>query len=89
MISRHRGVHPPQPPSAHQPRRPSWRCAACEDEWPCVRRRDELVVECGGSRVMLALYMARFFGDAVDDHPDIPASVLYVRFLGWFRARPR
>ncbi len=38
---------------------------------------------------MLALYMARFFGDAVDDHPDIPASVLYVRFLGWFRARPR
>ncbi len=46
-------------------------------------------MECGGSRVALALYMARYFSDAVDDHPATPASVLYVRFLGWFGSRRR
>lgn len=87
-MSHHIG-RPPEPPSTHQPYRPSWRCAACHEEWPCRRRRDELIVECGGSRVALALYMARYFSDAVDDHPATPASVLYVRFLGWFGSRRR
>jgi hypothetical protein len=29
--------------------------------------------------------MSRYFGQAADDHPGVPASVLYTRFLGWMR----
>jgi hypothetical protein len=71
--------------SRHQPLRPSWRCAFCGDEWPCRRRRDELTAECGQSRVRLAFYMAAFFSDALDDHPQVTPRDLYQRFLGWFR----
>lgn len=75
--------------SRHEPIRPAWRCAACDDDWPCARRRAELVVECHGSRVMVALVMARYFSAAVEDCPTTPAAVLYLRFLGWFRAQDR
>lgn len=71
----------------HEPIRPTWRCRACWGEWPCVRRRDELIAECDGSRLRLAFAMAQYFSDAVEDRPDLPASVLYVRFLGWFPSR--
>lgn len=71
--------------SRHQPLRPSWRCAGCGDEWPCLRRRDELTVESDGSRVTLSILMAGYFAEAVDDHPEVPGTVLYLRFLGWLR----
>ena len=32
-----------EPTPVHVPHRPGWRCRACEAEWPCVRRKDELV----------------------------------------------
>lgn len=89
MTGPSRPSHPPDPVSAHQPVRPSWRCSACADAWPCSRRRDEMLVEYDGSRVLLALYLSRFFGEALEDHPESSAADLYLRFLGWFRDRPR
>jgi hypothetical protein len=74
--------------SRHEPARPGWRCEACGDEWPCRQRRNELTLECGGNRLALAVLMARYYAVAVDDHPGVPASVLYLRFLGWL-PRPR
>ena len=75
--------------SPHQPRRPGWRCAACQDEWPCARRRAELRAEFEGERVRLALHMAGYLGEAALDHPDAAESLLYDRFLGWCRDRRR
>jgi hypothetical protein len=48
-----------------------------------------MLVEYDGSRVLLALYLSRFFGEALEDHPESSAADLYLRFLGWFRDRPR
>lgn len=42
-------------------------------------------MEFGGRRLLLALYMARHLDEAIADHPDAVESVLYLRFLGWFR----
>jgi len=75
--------------SRHQPVRPSWRCLACGDDWPCRRRRTELTLECGRDKVRLALYMAGFFSDALDDSPQASPQDLYRRFLGWFCPGPR
>ena len=72
--------------SLHEPSRPSWRCAACQDEWPCGSRRRELLCEFGPSKVRLALHMAPYFEEAVGDSPRTPISVLYGRFLGWVRS---
>jgi hypothetical protein len=71
--------------SLHEPRRPSWRCVACHDEWPCSSRRQELRAEAGGSQLELALLMARYFGEAVNDHPTAMVDLLYARFFGWVR----
>ena len=80
-------ARPPRPcrVNAHEPIRPAWRCVVCDEEWPCRRRRTELALDCEGSRVALALVMAQYFGEAAADRPDIPVSVLYLRFLGWLR----
>ena len=72
--------------STHEPGRPSWRCLACGADWPCPTRRAELVADSGGSRVALALRMARYFSEAVDDRPDVSVEVLYDRLLAWVRA---
>jgi hypothetical protein len=31
--------------------------------------------------------MARYFGEALDDHPEASPSEFYQRFMGWFRDR--
>lgn len=76
----------PHVPSSitHRPARPTWRCVACREDWPCARRREELTAEFAGRRLSLSLYMSRYLADALDDHPDAVESVLYLRFLGWF-----
>jgi len=71
----------------HEPIRPGWRCAACHDDWPCLTRQDELRTEAGGSQLELALLMARYFGEAMNDHPTAMIDVLYARFFGWVRWR--
>lgn len=42
-------------------------------------------MESDGSRVTLSILMAGYFAEAVDDHPEVPGTVLYLRFLGWLR----
>lgn len=71
----------------HRPARPTWRCVACHEDWPCARRREDLTAEFAGRRLALALYMSGYLADALDDHPDAVESVLYLRFLGWFHGR--
>jgi hypothetical protein len=73
--------------SPHQPTRPAWRCAACHEEWPCPQGRDEMRAEADGNRLELALLMARYFGEAIKDHPTPMIDVLYARFFGWVRWR--
>jgi hypothetical protein len=67
----------------HEPRRPAWICAACDEAWPCRRRRAQLIGAAEGSRVGLALILADYFLQATEDRPDLSPSVLYSRFLGW------
>ncbi|HEY7222091.1 MAG TPA: hypothetical protein VH561_00485 [Micromonosporaceae bacterium] len=69
---------------AHEPARPTWRCAACDEEWPCRRRRALLRAESGGSKLHLALLLARYYAEATQERPDIAPAVFHVRFLGWF-----
>ena len=75
--------------TGHEPRRPSWRCGSCGDEWPCPDRRRELTAEFTGHRAALALYLARHLSDALLDHPGTAESLLYQRFLGWLPNRQR
>ena len=75
--------------TGHEPSRPSWRCAACGHDWPCPRRREELLADTAGSVVSLAVLMANYFEAAVQDHPTVLISTLYVRFFGWVLQQPR
>lgn len=69
----------------HEPTRPSWHCRTCGVEWPCPIRRRELLAESAGSRVYVALRMAPYLSEALDDRPDLDPTVLHARFLGWVR----
>jgi hypothetical protein len=40
-------------------------------------------------QVELALLMARYFQDAIEDHPNVMVGSLYTRFFGWVRWRQR
>ncbi len=75
--------------SPHQPVLPSWRCAACGGAWRCLLRRDELATESEGGRAELALLMARYFNEAIEDHPSNEVGALYTRFFGWVHWRRR
>jgi len=44
-----------------------------------------LLREHAEARVLLALDLARDFGDAIGDLPGVPTPELYLRFLGWVR----
>ena len=71
--------------SPHQPVRPGWHCAACNDEWPCARRKDELYLECDGLIVALSLLMSQYYADAAADSPNTRAHLLWLRFVAWVR----
>jgi hypothetical protein len=60
--------------SLHQPVRPIWQYAACDDEWPCARRKDELYLECDSSIVALSLLMSQYYADAAADSPTRPPT---------------
>ncbi|MBG0560162.1 hypothetical protein [Actinoplanes aureus] len=65
----------------HVPDRPSWRCRACGDPWPCDPARERLAAEL--SRVDLAVLMWDHLEEAARDMPKAPASELFDRFLRW------
>jgi len=69
--------------SAHNPVRPGWTCGGCDDLWPCVSRRRQLLAEYDGAVVALHLYLTALMVDALQDLPAAPAGQVYDRFLGW------
>jgi hypothetical protein len=69
----------------HEPARPSWCCVVCDEEWPCRRRRTMLRTQSQGSRIHLAVLMAGYYHDAIQDRPDLAPVMLHARFLGWLR----
>jgi hypothetical protein len=74
--------------STHIALRPSWRCAACGDPWPCPTRREQLLAEYGNSRVSLSLYLSSCLVEATQDLPHHQAGAHYQRFIGWLREPP-
>ena len=80
-----RPVQPGDRMNPHEPVRPAWWCATCDEAWPCQRRREQLIIACEGSRLRLALILAEYFCQATEDRPDLSPSTLYSRFLGWLR----
>ncbi|RZU50139.1 hypothetical protein EV385_1904 [Krasilnikovia cinnamomea] len=73
--------------SEHVAARPSWRCAECEDPWPCADARINLAEQHHGCPTSLTLYLASCMYDALEDLTENPGPVrdLYDRFLGWLR----
>lgn len=72
----------------HLPRRPDWTCIDCGQPWPCTDKREQLVAEHGRrDRLALALYLAELYVEAGAQLPDVPAGILYGRFIGWNRGR--
>jgi hypothetical protein len=69
----------------HFPVRPSWRCAACSEPWPCEPKRRELLAEYDQARAALGIAMAGWFSDALVDLHHEPSGQVYLRFLGWVR----
>lgn len=68
----------------HQPQRPSWLCAACQQEWPCVPARNALLAA-HGPGATLCLRMAGRLIDATADNLAGQSGELHQRFLGWAR----
>lgn len=71
--------------SGHQPTGKKWICRDCGAFWPCEPARERLDREFARDRVVLNLYLASSFLRASQDMPDVPAGLLYGRFLGWVR----
>lgn len=73
----------------HSPQRPGWDCEECGHPWPCAEGRAELLQKCG-TTIELALVTWDAFEKAVFDIGSVtPATVLYLRFVGWTRNSPR
>jgi len=71
----------------HGPPDDTWTCW-CGDAWPCARARAWLAEEYAGDPLALAMRQATELVDAMRTLRDVPAGVLYERFLGWVRGIP-
>jgi hypothetical protein len=71
-------------PPAHEPLRPSWKCAADGADWPCVEAREHMLT--AWTPVPRALTMATYFTQACEDLSTAPAGEIHRRFLGWIRS---
>jgi hypothetical protein len=72
---------------SHLPQRPDWRCLACQEEWPCLGARADLLTEYADARPSLGMYLAAHMMDAVLDLGRPLDAELYDRFLAWVRPR--
>ncbi|SCL38221.1 hypothetical protein GA0074692_4939 [Micromonospora pallida] len=77
----------PGTPELHVPVRPSWVCAGCGKDWPCVDRRRRLLVDYAGNQVGLAMLLASYMLDALAERPDLSPTELRAQFLGWLPRR--
>ena len=70
----------------HEPKRPSWKCHACGEEWPCPPARERFLATVGIRD--LAVMMGQMLHDALEDLPGTGPGELYDRFIVWTRRRP-
>ncbi|MCM0678641.1 hypothetical protein NCC78_28800 [Micromonospora phytophila] len=62
---------------------PTWTCTGCGQDWPCVTKQSQLLVEFGGPRVALAVYLGSCLSAALQDLPALSVGHAQARFLGW------
>lgn len=67
----------------HTPLQPTWKCAGCGREWPCLTKRAQLLAEFRGASVSLSLLMGSHFVRASADLYEVSAGALRARFVGW------
>ncbi|WP_247673758.1 hypothetical protein [Micromonospora sp. C51] len=73
----------------HAPVTPEWTCGTCGAEWPCARKREQLLTEYGVDRPMLSVYLGACLAAAAEDLHLAGATSLQDRFFGWLPRRPR
>ncbi|GAA0480583.1 hypothetical protein Aca07nite_31640 [Actinoplanes capillaceus] len=75
----------------HIPSRPTWKCLACTNPWPCAAAQSDLANEYRAFPSVLTLYLATQMYEALEDHiaqgRGAPGD-LYERFLSWTRRQP-
>ncbi|TWJ25202.1 hypothetical protein JD76_05365 [Micromonospora endolithica] len=69
--------------SAHLPMPPTWTCSGCAHHWPCATKQSQLLVEFGGARAALGIYLGACLSAALFDLPHVDRQELQHRFLGW------
>lgn len=71
----------------HDPDRDTWQCRDCAAaEWPCEPARERLTGEFD-SVTSLRMYLMALAAEALPTLAAMDASEVYLRFLGWVRAR--
>ncbi|TCB93455.1 hypothetical protein E0H26_23065 [Micromonospora zingiberis] len=75
-------------PPEHLPSPPGWTCTGCGREWPCAVKQSQLLVEFGGARAALAVYLGSCLLAAARDLPGLQLERARNRFLGWLPRRP-
>lgn len=73
----HRPIQP------HLPMPPTWTCSGCAHDWPCATKQSQLLVEFGGTRPALGIYLGSCLSAAMFDLPATDKRVLQHRFMGW------
>lgn len=78
---------PPTVTDVHRPHRPDWACIACLRPWPCKVVRTALLAEAQTEPTNVRLYLAGHLVSACQDFPNMLASDLHGRILGWVVTR--
>lgn len=68
----------------HLPERPSWRCLACDNDWPCAPAKQQLAE--GNSPTGLTVLMWGYMEDFSIDAGPGPLGEPYQRFIAWAHA---
>ncbi|MEO3816401.1 hypothetical protein [Plantactinospora sp. B24E8] len=82
-----------RPGREHPPRRPTWTCRTCENDWPCAAARVKLPAEFRLDPLALFVYLGICLYEATADlctlnpNPGPDPIVLHARFLGWVPER--
>lgn len=70
----------------HMPERPSWKCAACGQPWPCRDAKAHFSKQYANDRVGLSFYMGMVWQFADQEiGATLSPEDLYDRFVTWTR----